>query len=99
MKKYLVVIEKADSNYSAFSPDISGCITVGDTIEETLTNMKEAIELSLEYDLDKGNDIPVPKGLLFHINAGIFDEKEIGENYFITQVEIKSPELLHAYSR
>jgi predicted RNase H-like HicB family nuclease len=96
MKKYLVVIEKADGNYSAFSPDISGCITVGDTIEETLRNMKEAIELSFEYDLDKGNEIPAPKGLQFHINAGIFDENEIGENYFITQVKIESPEFLHA---
>lgn len=96
MKKYLVVIEKADKNYSAFSPDIPGCITVGDTIEETLANMKEAIELSLEYDLDKGNDLPVPKGLQFYINSGIFDEKEISSDYFITQVGIGSLELLHA---
>ncbi len=36
MEKYLVVIEKAKSNYSAFSPDVWGCVSTGATVEETL---------------------------------------------------------------
>ncbi|TAM95728.1 MAG: type II toxin-antitoxin system HicB family antitoxin [Chitinophagaceae bacterium] len=96
MRKYLAVIEKADYNYSAFSPDIPGCGTVGDTIEETLKNLKEAIELSLEYDLEKGDQVPKPKGLVYHINNGIFDEDNIAEDYFITQVEIEDHQLIHA---
>ncbi|MDQ3683004.1 MAG: type II toxin-antitoxin system HicB family antitoxin, partial [Bacteroidota bacterium] len=37
LQKYLVVIEKAEHNYSAFSPDLLGCITAGNTVEETTT--------------------------------------------------------------
>ena len=92
--KYLVVIEKADHNYSAFSPDVPGCVTVGDTIEDTLVNMKEAIELYLEDVAEKGSDIPKPKGLEYHIKQGIFNEAEIAEDYFITQVEIQLPAMV-----
>lgn len=91
--KYVVIIEKGDNNYSAFSPDVPGCITVGDTIEVTLTNMKEAIDLYFEDTLENGNDIPKPKGLEYHIREGIFDEEQIAEDYFITQVEIQLPAL------
>lgn len=92
MKKYLVVIEKADHNYSAFSPDVPGCTTLGDTIEDTLANMKEAIEFSFEYDMDKGENIPLPKGLQYHINAGIFNENEIAEEYYIAQIAVNIPQ-------
>jgi predicted RNase H-like HicB family nuclease len=91
--KYLVIIEKGDNNYSAFSPDVPNCITVGNTIEDTLTNMKEAIDLYFEDTLEKGNDIPKPKGLEYYIREGIFAEEQIAEDYFITQVEIKLPAL------
>lgn len=96
MKKYLVVIEKAEHNYSAFSPDAPGCITVGDTIEETILHMKEALELYFEFDIDNGVPIPDPKGLKYHIKAGIFDENEIAEEYYITEVGVKLPQLTHA---
>ena len=48
MPKYTVIIEKAKDNYSAFCPDLPGCIATGDSINETLQNMKEAIEFHLE---------------------------------------------------
>lgn len=96
MKKYLVVIEKADHNYSAFTPDIPGCITVGHTIEETIANMKEAMELAIEVMLEDGEQVPQPKGWLYHINAGVFNEGEIAEEYYIAQVEVELPQLSQA---
>ena len=67
MEKYFVVIEKAEGNYSAFSPDLPGCITVGATIDETVFFMKEAIELYLEGIADDGQAIPLPKSLRYYI--------------------------------
>lgn len=46
--KVSVVIEKDDSGYYAYCPELEGCHTQGDTIEETMDNIKEAIELYLE---------------------------------------------------
>lgn len=48
MKKYLIIVEKTDTGYSAFSPDIPGCGSVGDTKEEVERNIQEAIEFHLE---------------------------------------------------
>ena len=45
MYRFLVVIEKANNNYSAYSPDLSGCVATGVTREEAEQNMHEAIEL------------------------------------------------------
>lgn len=44
MEKYLVIVEKAPSNFSAYSPDVPGCVATGKTIDETLREMKEALE-------------------------------------------------------
>ena len=48
MKRFLVVIEKANGNYSAYSPDLPGCVATGRTVEETESNMYEAIRLHIE---------------------------------------------------
>ena len=45
---YAVLIEKSANNYGAWAPDLPGCITTGPTVEETLANMREAIEFHLE---------------------------------------------------
>ncbi len=44
--RYAIVIEKAQGNYSAYVPDLPGCITTGNTIEEVEKNMKEAISFA-----------------------------------------------------
>ena len=46
--KVSIIIEKDEYGYYAYSPDLEGCQTQGDTIEESLNNMREAIELYLE---------------------------------------------------
>jgi len=48
MYRFLVAIEKANNNYSACSPDLSGCVATGVTREEIERNMHEAIELHVQ---------------------------------------------------
>ena len=59
-KEYLAIYEWAGSNYSAYVPDLPGCVAVGDTLEETERLMKEAIELYIEALREEGQPIPEP---------------------------------------
>ncbi len=58
--KYAVVIEQADSNYSAYVPDLHGCVATGSTIEDVENKIKEAIEFHLEGLKQDGLSIPAP---------------------------------------
>ena len=60
MKKYLIIVEKTETGYSAFSPDVPGCGSTGDTKEEVERNIQEAIEFHLEGLRQEGYDIPEP---------------------------------------
>jgi predicted RNase H-like HicB family nuclease len=55
---YVVIIEKGASSYGAYVPDLPGCVAVGDTHEEALTLIREAIEFHLEGL--KQDQLPVP---------------------------------------
>ena len=59
--RYLVVIEKSPRNYSAYSPDIPGCVATGRTLDETTRNMREALEGHLEVMAEHGEPAPEPK--------------------------------------
>lgn len=91
MEKYLVVIEKTENNYSAFSPDAWGCIATGDSVEHTTLLMKEALQLHIENYLEAEGNIPKPKGISQHIADGVFKKGEVAEDYFITEIEIQIP--------
>ena len=58
--EYMIVIEKAEGNYSAYCPDLPGCVSVGETLEEIKSNMKEAIEFHLETMRERREKIPEP---------------------------------------
>jgi predicted RNase H-like HicB family nuclease len=60
MHRYLVVIEKAEGNYSAYSPDLPGCIATGGTVEETKKNMADAINFHIDGLRSEG--LPIPEG-------------------------------------
>lgn len=60
MHRYLVVMEPAGGNYSAYVPDLPGCAATGDTRAETAINIREAIKLHLEGLKQDGD--PVPEG-------------------------------------
>ena len=60
MKRYLVVIEETSTGYSAYSPDLAGCVSTGRTREEVEKNMQEAIEFHLEGMRLEGLHVPEP---------------------------------------
>ncbi len=59
MHRFLIVIEKAEKNYSAYSPDLPGCVATGKTREETEERMHGAIEMHIHGLIEDG--MPVPK--------------------------------------
>ncbi|MBF2029537.1 MAG: type II toxin-antitoxin system HicB family antitoxin [Oscillatoriales cyanobacterium C42_A2020_001] len=67
MKRYAVVIEQAEGNYSAYVPDLPGCVAVGDTLEEVETMIREAIAFHLEGMQLNGEPIPSPSSLCQYI--------------------------------
>ncbi|MFH1539402.1 MAG: type II toxin-antitoxin system HicB family antitoxin [bacterium] len=58
MYRFLVVIERAGENYSAYSPDIPGCVATGATKEEVEHNMQEAIEMHVKGLIEDGQPVP-----------------------------------------
>ncbi|MBF0548788.1 MAG: type II toxin-antitoxin system HicB family antitoxin [Candidatus Riflebacteria bacterium] len=58
--KYLVVFEKAGKNYSAYIPDVPGCVATGKTPEETKERIKEALAFHLEGLEEDGQQKPNP---------------------------------------
>lgn len=86
--KYLVIIEKGENNYSAYSPDISGCAATGKTVEETLETIKEAIEFHFEGIIEDGEEIPVPKSLNFYLAQ----TDEISSDDILAHINIEIPE-------
>jgi len=71
MKEYLVIFEWANTNYSAYVPDLPGCISTGNTLEETEQNIREAIELYVDTLKEDGYPVPEPssKGKAIAIQA------------------------------
>ena len=60
MYKLLIVIEKSETGYSAYSPDLPGCVATGKTAEEAEKQMYEAVEMHIQGMLEDGLPIPKP---------------------------------------
>ena len=60
MKRYAVVFEKAEHNWAAYVPDLPGCVSTGETVEDTRRNIREAIELHIETMREVGEPVPEP---------------------------------------
>jgi predicted RNase H-like HicB family nuclease len=60
MAKYTVIIEKSGKNYSAYCPDVPGCVAAAATVEETIALMTDAIKAHLELMKDEEMEIPEP---------------------------------------
>ena len=60
MSKYLVIVEETETGYSAFSPDIPGCVATGKTRGKVEQTMREVIEFHLEGMREDGEHVPVP---------------------------------------
>ncbi|MBO6553276.1 MAG: type II toxin-antitoxin system HicB family antitoxin [Roseitalea sp.] len=67
--KYAVVIEKAEGNYSAYVPDLPGCVATGDTAQEAEANIADAIRFHLEGLREDGIDVPSPTSIVEYVAA------------------------------
>ena len=67
--RYAVVIEKAENNYSAYVPDLPGCVATGATIGKTEAQIREAIEFHLEGMRADGTPIPPPSSQVEYVDV------------------------------
>ena len=70
MHRFLVIVEDAGQNYSAYSPDLPGCVATGATQEEAEKNMYEAIQLHIEGLREDGLPIPVSTSIAEYVVVG-----------------------------
>lgn len=69
MHRYLVIIEKVNSNYSAFSPDVPGCVATGETRETAEREMHAALQMHLKGLKEDGLPLPEPSASIGYIEA------------------------------
>ena len=70
MHRFPIVIERANGNYSAYSPDLPGCVATGATREETDQNMHAAIEVHIQGMKEDGLPIPEPQSSAEYVTVG-----------------------------
>ena len=70
-RKFAVVFEKSETGYGAWVPDLPGCVTVGDTLEETESNIREAMEGHLEVMREHGEPMPEPSSFVQEVDVKI----------------------------
>ena len=61
--RFSVVIERDKDGYFAFCPELQGCYSQGDTYEEALENIRDAVQLHLEGRLESGEEVPQPESV------------------------------------
>ena len=69
MKEYLVIYERTENNWAAYSPDIPGCIATGKTREEVEQNYKEALAFHIEGLREEGLPVPEPTTEVGHVSV------------------------------
>jgi predicted RNase H-like HicB family nuclease len=69
--QYLIVIEKTTTGYSAYSPDLDGCVTTGQTKEVVEQNMREAIAFHLDGLRQEGYSVPPPSSYSTYIDVPV----------------------------
>jgi predicted RNase H-like HicB family nuclease len=67
--RYAMIIEKGERNYSAYLPDLPGCIATGQTVEEVRDRMSKAIDLHLRGLREDGLPIPEPTSMADYVEA------------------------------
>ena len=67
--RYAIVVEKAENNYSAYVPDLPGCVATGHTVEETEREVREAIEFHIHGLIEDGLPIPQPVSIVEYLEV------------------------------
>ena len=66
--RYAIVIEKAEANYSAYAPDLPGCVATGATTEEVEEQMREAIAFHVDGLREDGLPVPEPSSTVEYVD-------------------------------
>jgi predicted RNase H-like HicB family nuclease len=69
--RYAIVVENAGNNYSAYVPDLPGCVATGGTLEETEQLIREAVELHLNGLREDGLPIPQPSSRVEYVEVAV----------------------------
>ena len=69
MNQFLIVVEKAENNYSAYSPDLPGCVATGKTAQDAMANMREAVRMHIGGLLEDNLPIPEPQATAEYISV------------------------------
>ncbi len=91
-REYLVVYEKGAKNWSAFSPDVPGCGSLGDELEDTRAHMREAMELYLSETVKAGE--PIPEATATKVDFDEFDPDHKTKLYFVEWLAVSLPQSL-----
>jgi predicted RNase H-like HicB family nuclease len=67
--RYAVVIERAEGNYAAYVPDLPGCVSTGETLEEVEKNIREAMQFHIDGLKEDGISVPEPSAVCEYIEA------------------------------
>ena len=67
--RYAIVVEKTKNNYSAYVPDLPGCVATGQTVEETENEIREAIEFHIEGLREDGCAVPQPASIVEYLEV------------------------------
>ncbi|HLA33743.1 MAG TPA: type II toxin-antitoxin system HicB family antitoxin [Rhodocyclaceae bacterium] len=65
--RYAIVVEKTENNYSAYVPDLPGCVATGQTVEETENEIREAIAFHIEGLREDGLPVPRPASIVEYL--------------------------------
>ena len=69
MHRYLIIIERAESGFSAYSPDVVGCAATGRTRDEAAANMRDAIAFHLDGLREEGLPLPPPTSVATYVEV------------------------------
>jgi predicted RNase H-like HicB family nuclease len=89
-RNYLVVYEQGANNWSAFSPDLAGCGSLGEALPDTRANMRDAMQLYLSETAAAGE--PIPEASAASVNFDEFDPQREAKQYVIEWMAVELPD-------
>ena len=69
MRRYAIVVEKANTNYAAYVPDLPGCVATGETVEATERLLREAIRIHVQGLVEDGLPVPEPSSVVDYLEV------------------------------
>jgi predicted RNase H-like HicB family nuclease len=81
MTQYAVVIDRSPDNYGAWVPDLDGCVSTGQTIEEVKANIADAIEMHIEVMREHGEAVPPPSAQVAIVQVASYAANRSSESY------------------